>query len=324
MPDKRVNGFLLQERPRIYVCSVPGRWLLDHCVPSWRSQNPVEGFQRIVRQERTRQIAFVVLDQRRTFPNAIVLATDQQGLTERDCKIRLPADISFLVVDGQHRLWAQRHSDFEAEYACVVHCGLDERTMAELFLEINDNQKRVPSSLRWDLVRLVRPDDDPDGVRASELIWELATDRNSPLFQGIDLTGEQSRIRLKQGSLAPEIKTLISSRRGTLRDVPFDQTYQVLVGYFAAIRSLSGDGWWRGTSPFAKPRVIRVLIRALGELTRTQGMTVLTYNAPQFLEFLSRIDAATLADDRIRAAQGKAGMREIQNIISEQLFGGAH
>src|SRR5690348_6748385 len=79
-----VQGFLLQENPAIFVAALPGRWLLQHTTPSWRIVDPEKGFQRIVREERAREIAAAVLDQHRTFPNAIILATDLRSLTETD------------------------------------------------------------------------------------------------------------------------------------------------------------------------------------------------------------------------------------------------
>ena len=322
MPDKLVDGFLLQERPRIYLCGIPGVWLLKHCTPSWRIEDPEKGFQRIVKEQRATEIAMAVLDQRRTFPNAIVLATDVDQLAIRNGKLRIPGGIRLLVIDGQHRLWAQKHSRYEATYACVIHAGLEEPQMAKLFIEINDTQKRVPSSLRWDLVRLVRPEDDPFGIRASELVWELASEKNSPLFQRVDLTGEQHQIKLKQGSIAPEIKTLISRKKGPLRDAGFDEQYEILANYFTAIRSLNTDGWRHGTAPFVKARVIRALLRILDDIAQRHGKEVLGYDAPEFRQYLDRIDEASLADEKIRAAQGRAGMKEIYTIISRQVFNG--
>ena len=86
------------------------------------------------------------------FPNAITLATDLKDFKSSDQGIVLPKKVKFLVVDGQHRLWAQTFSEVDGQYACIIHLRKTEKEMAELFLEINDNQRRVPSSLRWDLV----------------------------------------------------------------------------------------------------------------------------------------------------------------------------
>jgi DGQHR domain-containing protein len=320
MADIKVSGFLLQKSPQIiYVTAIPGKWLLKHTTPSWRIDDPEQGFQRIVKEERAREIALAVLDQQRTFPNAIVLATNRPKLEYDENNFLVPNNIKFLVVDGQHRLWAQKFSEYEANYSCVIHTGLSEVEMATLFLEINDNQKRVPSSLRWDLVRLVRPIDDVEAIAASEMVYDLTNDREGPLYQRIDLTGEQSEITLKQGSLAPELRSLFV-KRSPLKDLSYEQQYQVILQYLLAIREIDRDHWGSADSPFYKARVLRVLLRLLPELLRSINQDPTTIMYDQFIPYLKKIDKDSLAPDVIRAAQGSAGMKNIYDQIYSQVF----
>lgn len=316
--DLRAKGFELQDSPRVYLTGLPGKWLLKHSTPSWRIKDPEKGFQRIVKEERARKMALSVLSERRGFPNAIVLATDMESFRLSNGRLRIPPTTKFLVVDGQHRLWAQKFAVFEAIYACVVHTGLNEVQMAEMFLEINDTQKRVPASLRWDLVRLVRPDDDPYAVTASEMVWELATNDESPLYQRIDLTGEQPEISLKQGSLAPELRNILSAKKGRLSKLGFDKQYEVLLRYLAAVRGLDTSGWRSGQSPFYKARVLRVLLRLLPEVIEKIGRPAESIPSSGYTRLLERIDKDSLAPESIRAAQGSAGMGEIYEQIKKQ------
>lgn len=272
-----------------------------------------------MREKRAREIALAVLDQQRTFPSAIVLATDRETFSTTEGYLDIPSTIRFLVVDGQHRLWAQSYSSFEAEYACVVHMGLTEVEMARLFLEINDNQRRVPSSLRWDLVRLVRPDDDPQAIAAAEMVYLLATEEESPLFQRVDLTGEQSEIQLKQGSLGPGLRSLVTPR-SPLHDLSFDQQYQVVLQYFIALRDCDPDGWGTPNSRFYKARVLRALLRLFADIVKDlrKSPGELTYS--DFSPYLERIDERLLDPDTIRAAQGSAGIKAIYDQIHSQVF----
>lgn len=315
-----VKGFNLQETPTIYVTAISGQWLLERTTPSWRIDDPERGFQRVVREERAREIALAVLDQRRTFPNAIVLATDAPGFQINGSDIQIPLGVRFLVVDGQHRLWAQKYSKFDAEYACVIHMGLSEIEMARLFLEINDNQRRVPSSLRWDLVRLVRSEDDPFAIASADIVYLLATENESPLFQRIDLTGEQFEIQLKQGSIAPEIRKLLTAR-SPLHDLSFDQQYQVIMQYFIAIRELNRDNWGTPTSLFYKARVLRALLRLLPDLIRAMNKPANNIYYNDLLPYLKKIDKKSLDPEVIRRAQGSAGMKAIYEQMKDQVFG---
>src|SRR5687768_10855199 len=104
--ELHVRGIQLQESPPVYVTVISGMWLLKHTTPSWRAQDPVKGFQRIVKETRAREIAYTVLDRGRTFPNAITLATNIKDLKRSGDDLVIPGRTKFLVVDGQHRLWA--------------------------------------------------------------------------------------------------------------------------------------------------------------------------------------------------------------------------
>lgn len=315
----KFSGTILQDKPRIYLAIIPGSWLLKNTSPSWRIKNPKKGFQRMVTQRRAIEIAAAVLDQGRSFPNTIVLATDSNDIKYNDCTLTLTDKIRFLVVDGQHRLWAQRFSKYNAEYGCVIHVGLSEPQMAELFVEINDNQKRVPSSLRWDLVRLVRPEDDPAAIRAVDLIEKLNSEEESPLFQRIDMTGEQPEIEVKQGSLAPSIKTVLN-KKTLLQEEGFDLQLEVLMKYFAAARERDPDGWKKAKGPLYGNRIFRALLRILPDLLREIEKKADKLSPEDFLSYLKRIRLDSLSAEKLRATQGNAGIAAITKTIQSQIF----
>jgi DNA sulfur modification protein DndB len=314
-----VPALQLQDSPPVYVVVISGRWLLEHTTPSWRLKDPMKGFQRIVKEDRARQIARTILDRERAFPNAITLATDARDFKRSDNQIVLPDKTKFLVVDGQHRLWAQKFSEKDGQYACIIHLNKTEKEMAELFLEINENQRRVPSSLRWDLVRLVRPEGDEAAVTASELVYALVNRQDSPFHISIDLTGEQKDLSIKQGSLAPEIKTLVARAKKVL-DPTFDEYVSLLIRFFSAVRSLNPSGWGDPSSTYYKARVLRALIRVLTDIVLdVKSLDKLT--ALFLLEKLKKIDPLTLSDERIRASQGSAGVIDLYEAMKKQVFG---
>lgn len=309
---------LIQEEPMILAASIPGSWLLKHCTPSWRIEDPTAGFQRVVNEDRARAIAVAVLDQQRSFPNAIVLATDLKDVRVDQSLVQFNNSAKFLIIDGQHRLWSQKFSSYDAPFICVIHLGLPEKDMAELFLEINDNQKRVPSSLRWDLFRLTRPDDDPVGVRTADLVYDLASERESPLYQRIDMTGENPKISLKQGSVAPAIKALIANSRAPLADYGYDVQLKAIISFVAALKECDAEGWDAGESPFYSARVFRAALRLMGDLMQDTPAEKL--GASHFYSSLAKIDLATLATDEIKASQGSAGIKAIYDTLHSQIF----
>ena len=315
---QKASAIMLQDDPPVYVTVLPGMWLLKHTTPSWRIKEPMHGFQRIVREDRAKQIARTVLDTRRTFPNAITLATNVKNFRSNGHSVLISNKSKFLVVDGQHRLWAQHYSEDEGQYACIIHLRKTEKEMAELFLEINDNQRRVPSSLRWDLVRLVRPRGDESLVIASDLVYELANRRESPFYFAIDLTGEKRDVNIKQGSLAPEIKTLVSKTKKHF-DVTVEDYAALLIRFFSAVRSLNPDGWGDPTSTYYKARVLRALVRVLTDIVMKHD-SFDQVTTESIYDLLIKIDPETLSEERIRVAQGSAGVIQLYKAMKDQLL----
>lgn len=313
-----MTAILAHREPDVYVTALPGPWLLAHSTPSWRSVDPQKGFQRIVKEQRAKEIARTVLDISRTFPNAITLATTAKDFKFSDHMLEVPKNAKFLVVDGQHRLWAQHYSKVAGTYPCIIHMDRTEQQMAALFLEINDNQRRVPSSLRWDLVRLVKSDDQSTAITA-DIVYELATRRESPFYSiGIDLTGEKKSLTIKQGSLAPEIKKLVAKHLKKTGG-ELDDYLNLLIRFFVAIRSLDPEGWGDAQSTFFKARVLRALLRVLSDMLTATSVDALT--TEHIREQLARIDRSTLSDTEVRRMQGSAGVQDLYTLMHKQVFG---
>ncbi|MBS1767660.1 MAG: DGQHR domain-containing protein [Acidobacteria bacterium] len=321
MPQSTLfTAFEYQQTPsKIVVASIPGDWLLDHVVPSLRKEDTEKGFQRLVNLSRTKAIADSVIKQGRSFPNAVVLATKSNSYNIKNGSLALSDKASFLVVDGQHRLYSQRHSDIIQNYVCMIHFGLDERKMAELFIEINNNQKRVPSSLRWDLMRLVRSDDDPYEALTSDLIFELNMTEDSPLFLCIDLTGENKNLTLSQGSISPEIHKLVKSKKSPLHELSFEVQALCFKRYFTAMKECDPDGWRAGTSNLYRNRVIRALLIVLPRIIQTISKSVESISALDYLAYLGKIPLDDLSDQKIKDKQGSAGIRDIVEWLTPTL-----
>src|SRR5258708_32139329 len=103
----------VQESPQILTAIIPGPWLLKKTTPTWRIEDPKLGFQRMVNEDRARAIAVAVLDQQKTFPNAIVLGANIKEENPSHCKVTLTDRERFLVFDGQHLPWAHDSSASE-------------------------------------------------------------------------------------------------------------------------------------------------------------------------------------------------------------------
>src|SRR5260370_17633007 len=103
---------------------------------------------------------------------------------------------------------------------------------------------------------------------AAELVYELANRKDSPFYISIDLTGEQKDVSIKQGSLAPEIKTLVGRVKKAKKagDPAFEDYASLLIRFFSAVRSLDPQGCGDPTTTFYKSSILRALIRVLSAM----------------------------------------------------------
>ena len=147
---------------------------------------------------------------------------------------------------------------------------------------------------------------------------QLATRKESPFYISIDLTGEQKDVSIKQGSLAPEIKTLVS-RSKRKHNPTLEEYLTLLIRFFAAIRSLDPQGWGDPTSTYYKARVLRALVRLLVDIV-AEARSFTEVTAESLLQKLQKIDPTTLSDERVRAAQGSAGVMDLYTEIKKQVF----
>ena len=157
-------------------------------------------------------------------------------------------------------------------------------------------------------------------MTASELTFELATRRESALFQRIDLTGEQPEITLNQGSVAPEIKTLVTKKTSPLKGLDFESQFDILNRYFAAIKSRDPDKWKKAESRLYQARVIRVLLRLLPEIIQDTGSRPEEITPQSYKPYLDRIKLETLDMSEIRAAQGTSGLSVIYSLLKKQMM----
>jgi len=154
----------------------------------------------------------------------------------------------------------------------------------------------------------------------ADIVYELTQRKDSPFYAGIDLTGEKKELTIKQGSLAPEVRVLISRnlRKGGTAD--YEQYLELLIRFFVAVRSLDPEGWGSTEgATFFKARVLRALIRVLSDMIGKTSFDQLT--TERMRTMLGRIDKATLSDEAVRKAQGSAGVQDLYEQMRSQVLG---
>ena len=102
-------------------------------------------------------------------------------------------------------------------------------------------------------------------------------------------------------------------------DPAFEDYASLLIRFFSAVRSLDPQGWGDPSSAYYKARVLRALIRVLVDIV-LKARSLDELSADMLLRRLQKIDPATLSEDRLRAAQGSAGVTDLYQAMRSQVF----
>lgn len=242
-----------------YVFKVKVKEILPLYYVAVRGKDNEEGaVQRVLSAKRIAEIEKYVL-KGNVFMNTFII-----NWSNLDCAIevgnviRIPKiAASMQVIDGQHRL-----EGIKAAYMKDKKCGdmdilvvltnrLTTKLAAEIFLNINSEQKQVPKSLVYDLFGEIR-DPDYNIARARELAVNMNDDVDSPYYQCVKMPGTTNKGRI-------DLSTFVSAIKEYLKDDDtfdiyninsFEMQYRVLNNYFAVIKAAYGEKWLSTVNPF--------------------------------------------------------------------------
>lgn len=171
-------------------------------------------YQRLINPQRLNAIRKFV-NEGNYFPNSLIVSIDTDGKdlqfdkAQDSCQVKdsiatvgilhLPQKYqSIYIIDGQHRLYGYSESDY-ADKDCipvVAFVNLDKDKQVKMFMDINENQKKVSKDLRNTLnIDLLWESDIPAQRNTSLILYiaeEFGSDKNSPLYKRI-VTGENPK-----------------------------------------------------------------------------------------------------------------------------------
>ena len=168
MPDERFVSYsvalISQGRHKFYSLTMPSDVLAESCFVTNRYEDPIEGFQRILDKKRAQQIADYIDNGLGTIPTAIVLSAQKQAEFQvtggsKTVKFKITPK-SFLVLDGQHRVYGFHLAKTDVRIPVIIYNGLSRRDESRIFIDINTKQKPVPNELLLDIKNLAEYEND--------------------------------------------------------------------------------------------------------------------------------------------------------------------
>lgn len=223
--DSFTASLLSQGQHRFYTLSMPSDVLAESCMVEPRYADPAEGFQRALDEKRARDIAAYIDSGLGTIPSSIVLSAQpeadlQYNRTNRTLSFKRLAR-SFLILDGQHRVYGFRLATSKLRVPVVIYNGLTRTEEARLFMDINTKQRPVPNELILDIKRMAETESNSESLMR-DIFDSFNTEQSSPLF-GLMSPYERKKGKISRvtfnGALKPVLDTFAGASTSYVYDV---------------------------------------------------------------------------------------------------------
>jgi DNA sulfur modification protein DndB len=236
---------IVQNEQRFFFTTIPVSSLFPYCFVARRNEDPKTGFQRRLSETRAEDIAKYLHDGRGSIPTNIVLsAQEDSGLAYNSRSKLLSYDRlpdSFLVLDGQHRLWGyeicREKYGHELRVPVSIYTGLTRAVEARLFIDINTTQVGVPSALLLDIKQVAEIESTSEQVLRG-LFDNLNSEADSPLRKLLSpsksVAGKISRVTFNK-ALMPVIRANVWTNTSK------KSQYQLLLNYIRAVVDVIDD-----------------------------------------------------------------------------------
>lgn len=197
-------------------------------------EDPEKGYQRFLNETRAKHIANY-LDQGNAIPGAIILSAKKEaGIRFDEEKEEISFNLipdSFMVIDGQHRLYGAQFCEKRIELPVAILLNLELEDEVRYFLDINGQQRGVPRALRLEVEKFLVEEDSPEQFRI-KLAHKLNESPTSPLVGLISptksVTGKLSQVPFKS-SIEPLLKL------PQIKPLTFDQKYKLFENFLNAL-----------------------------------------------------------------------------------------
>lgn len=215
---------LTQGKHRFYTLAMPSEVLAKSCIVDLRSKNPKEGFQRALDHRRAEEIAAYIDKGFGTIPTSIILSAQPESALlyvrkTRTLRFKITPR-SFLIIDGQHRVYGFSLALSTLRVPVVIYSGLNRSEECRLFININTKQRPVPNELLLDIKRMADTETNVESL-FRDVFDFFANDNRSPLL-GLMSPSARSRGKLSRVTFNTALKPIWNTFVGNDAEVVFE------------------------------------------------------------------------------------------------------
>jgi DGQHR domain-containing protein len=222
-------SLVTQGKQTFYTLSMPSDVLAGCCTVDTRAENPLDGFQRKLDGRRADEIARYIDKDLGTIPCSIVLSAQPEAeltyMRSRRSITFKKTPRSFLILDGQHRVYGFHKAVSKLRVPVVIYNNLTRGQECRLFIDINTKQRPVPNELLLDIKRLAETETDEEAL-LTDVFNLFAHEPESPLVgmmsAATKATGKLSRVTFNAA---------LNSVKSVFRDSNAPEVYRILAAY---------------------------------------------------------------------------------------------
>jgi DGQHR domain-containing protein len=230
------------------------------CSTNPREDDPIKGFQRTLDEGRANSIAEYIRVGG-TIPSSIILSAQKDSDLFYNSKNKTIAfnedQRSFLILDGQHRVYGFRkllNEGIKYRVPVIIYNELTAMQEARLFIDINTLQRPVPKELLLDIKRLADRESDDEHM-LDELFTCFEKEPDSCLINKL------SRIDKKKGKISKV--TFYDSMKPVLKEFNIssaERLYKIINTFLLAAHDVAASHQFNLSSSITKATVFKILL----------------------------------------------------------------
>lgn len=223
---------ITQGTHRFFTLSLSSELLAATCVVDTRSENPREGFQRVLDEKRAVEIAHYMDAGFGTIPTSIILSAQPEAEMRYSSKTQVLSfrkhPRAFLILDGQHRVFGFALARTKVRVPVVIYNGLSRSEEARLFIDINTKQRPVPNELLLDISRMAQTES--SGQALMRDIFDLFESRNDSALFGLMSPAARQRGKISRVTMNAALRPILAA----LGEASPEYSYGALNAYLHA------------------------------------------------------------------------------------------
>jgi DGQHR domain-containing protein len=294
MAEEHVEGafvsytasLITQGKHRFYSLTIPSDVLAMTCFVIDRDEDPIKGFQRLLDKDRAQQIADYIDAGFGTIPTSVVLSAQNVSRFAYDSKkrtVRFRVNAkSFLVLDGQHRIYGFHLAKSELRVPVVIYNDLTRLDESRLFIDINTKQRPVPNELLLDIRKLAEYRNDLE-TKLGDIFDIFASEPTSPLLGSMS-PSKRKREHISRVTFNAAVKPILS----IFGEASSSEVYRVLAAYLTAFIAQADKKEFK--VDITQPVVFRAFLMIFPEIAqRVSDRFGKDYSADGFSKIISEM-----------------------------------